>query len=749
MEGPWSFVFYVVARVGPQGQYYSLAVASREDNRYGGFHGIDVVNACLAVSRLLASDENRTAVEAELVLAKEFYSAKEHPVETERVFAQPETWYADFIEAAQPADQPHPLLAGSGGRCNLFKPVPFPFVSTCLMLGLGYDVKSHTAHPSTVCEPLGLLLGADLDNHGIVVVDVTAPNDVRHGIVAYEKKDQPRNATDPIFDFHDGCHYDENTTQFYPKGVETYSRRPLDARRYMMKFLYIPTTEFQGQVSRLRDVEARVAAAQATWRPVAVEALNGRIVWVLHQFRMHMAYDFAEIWPPGQRNPGLGGGGSYTERSRELLLDEAVRSLVDEIQNGEEYLDADLKGLEQPEVKGSLRQFLESRPEQLGQSPAAGRLLAVAYGDFTSLNWTAFTHTSYKAVARALKEPCMQSVRSLSLSIDEFPATDLPALLEALLELPRLSHVCLMQSPARLSEDIGTNAFIQMAHSPQYVPLMQRVSFVSSAVCSSAIRGIPWLPLFGKDDISHYDAFPVRAMYLRKPVQAPELPWPERNMRSLELDREADPHPEFDTTCFPLADSLLVPERFVTGFLSFLGTRCEDDLLFSFAQAPTSLRQMPRQRTGLFPAENLSIPKQQHSKRKDGSEEQNQLSRPMPAGAWVVLVSCEGPPRGSHSAPFIRYAFAQAKHTLFENSGHKGIILDDVKICGLQGFLEATGGAFDSRVLQKRLNEATSSVHEKIRMAQKRDRDTPREEWLSDMDESSARQLLVEVTSTG
>ncbi|KAJ3473783.1 hypothetical protein NLG97_g10135 [Lecanicillium saksenae] len=729
MEGPSSFVFYVVARVGPQGQYYSLAVASREDNRAWGFHGIDVVNACLAVSRLLGSDENRAAIEAELALAKEFYSAEEHPVETERVLPESETWYSDFIEATQPAGQPHPRLAGDGRHRNLLKPVPFPFVSTCLMLGLGYDVKSRTAHPSIVCEPLGLLLGADLDKHGIVVLDVTTPKDVRYGIVAYEKTDQPRNATDPIFDFHDGYYSDDETVKLYPKEVETYSRRLLDARQYMLKFYYIPTTKFQGQVPNLRDAEARVAGAQAVWRTVAAEALN-------------------DIWPPIRRNPGLGGGRSYTERSRELPLGEAARSLVDEIWNQEEYLDADLKLLEQPEVKGSLRQFLESRPKQLGQSPAAGQLLAVAYGGFTSLNWATFTHTSYKAVARALREPCMQSVRSISLSIDEFPTTDLPALLEALLELPWLSHVCLMQSPARLSEDIGTSTFIQLAHSPQYLPLMQRVSFVSSSLFSSALRGIPWLPLLGKDGVSHYEAFPVGAMYIRKPVQAPELPWPERNMRMDELDREADPHPEFHTTCFPLTDGLLVPERFVTGFLSFLGTRCEDDLLFSFAQATASLRHMPRQRMGLFPAENLSIPEQQHSKYKGVSEQQNKLPHPMPARAWVVLVSCEGPPRGSHSAPFIRYAFAQAKRTLFDNSAHKGITLDDVKICGLQGFLEATGVAFDAQVLRKRLNEATSSVHEKIRMAQRRDRGTPREEWISEMDESSARQLLVEVTST-
>lgn len=292
MEGPLAFVFYVIVRVGPQGQHYSLAVASREDNMFRGFHGLDVVNACLTVSRWLASDENRAAVEAELLLAKEFYSAEEHPVEIEGASYPPEAWYADFIEAAQVGRQPPPRLAGSSGQRNLFKPIPFPFISTCLMLGLGYDVKLHTAHPGIVCEPLGLLLGANLDNYGIVVIDVTDPKNVRHGIVAYEKSGQPRNVTDAIFDFDDGYISDDSTTDFWPKEIETYSRRPLDARQYMTKFSYMPRPELQGQVEQLRHVEARIAGAQAVWRPMTLEALNGRIVLVLHNFRIHMTDNF-------------------------------------------------------------------------------------------------------------------------------------------------------------------------------------------------------------------------------------------------------------------------------------------------------------------------------------------------------------------------------------------------------------------------------------------------------------------------
>ncbi len=74
---------------------------------------------------------------------------------------------------------------------------------------------------------------------------------------------------------------------------------------------------------------------------------------------------------------------------------------------------------------------------------------------------------------------------------------------------------------------------------------------------------------------------------------------------------------------------------------------------------------------------------------------------------------------------------------------------EDVNICGLRGFLEATGVAFDSQVLQKRFNEATSSVHEKIPAAHKRDRATAREEWIREMDESLAHKMLGEVILTG
>lgn len=137
----------------------------------------------------------------------------------------------------------------------------------------------------------------------------------------------------------------------------------------------------------------------------------------------------ADIWPPEQTNPGHRGRGGYTEQLVEPLLGETISSLVEGTQNGEEYTDADLKSLEPLEVKESLRRFIESRPKRLGQGPAAGQLLALAYGHVTSLNWVAFTHTSYKALARALREPCLQSVRSISLNIGHFPAADLPIFL--------------------------------------------------------------------------------------------------------------------------------------------------------------------------------------------------------------------------------------------------------------------------------------------------------------------------------
>lgn len=81
--GPESFLFYVLAQVGPARRHRPVAVALRDDqkvHRYG-FSGVFVVEACLQVIRFLSSPANRVAIEAELALATAFYASGDGELE--------------------------------------------------------------------------------------------------------------------------------------------------------------------------------------------------------------------------------------------------------------------------------------------------------------------------------------------------------------------------------------------------------------------------------------------------------------------------------------------------------------------------------------------------------------------------------------------------------------------------------------------------------------------------------------------
>lgn len=229
MEGPSSFIFYVVARVEPHGQYYPLAVVSVQYDALEHFSGIQVVESCLSVCRILSSDDSRHAVEVEMLLAKTFYSPTGCPVKAERL-----------------EDRNDPLKVNYES-----KPIPLPFILTCLVLGVGYDAKFHIARHNIVGKPLGLQLDDDLDNLVLVVINITDTLRPRHGILAHEAQDRPIHFDPP--EFYEFVDY---------RGART--RKPMDAHEYMSKFYY----------GKREGIRARIAEAQRVWRPAPAAALN-------------------------------------------------------------------------------------------------------------------------------------------------------------------------------------------------------------------------------------------------------------------------------------------------------------------------------------------------------------------------------------------------------------------------------------------------------------------------------------------
>lgn len=141
---------FVIARVGEH--YRSLAVVHHED-----LYDCLALSACLRLIKIFSDPANRLPLSLELRLAAEFYKDRAPPNETKKV-----DW--------------------SYGKVNAEQPVRFPFIGTCLVLGVSTTgLEPEFPRVSTVMyepEEMGFDLGDN--NEGITVLDITDLDNVRY-----------------------------------------------------------------------------------------------------------------------------------------------------------------------------------------------------------------------------------------------------------------------------------------------------------------------------------------------------------------------------------------------------------------------------------------------------------------------------------------------------------------------------------------------------------------------------------------
>jgi hypothetical protein len=179
------------------------------------------------VIRILCSALNRTAIEAERNLANSFYG--NHT--PERVYSKEESEANtfDIFEEAELVEDPQDSEHGNG-----IQDCPFPFLSTCLLLGLSYDA-SHCETKRAQLEPLGTAYQDGIMGTGMVVIDISDLDSIRYGIVAFEIHHMahirlhPRIYWDPA---------ESIRPEDEPEEVleEERLRIPLSAAEYMRKF---------------------------------------------------------------------------------------------------------------------------------------------------------------------------------------------------------------------------------------------------------------------------------------------------------------------------------------------------------------------------------------------------------------------------------------------------------------------------------------------------------------------------------
>lgn len=404
----------------------------------------------------------------------------------------------------------------------------------------------------------------------------------------------------------------------------------------------------------------------------------------------------------------------------------------------DEFSDTDINVPPVPDFAKALQSQLSLVPGDLGISTAAGQLLAIAYTDTFHLHWDCFRHTSYKAIAFALQQPGLACVQTVAVCVDHFAVDHLPLFLQALLRLEDLRQVFVLQDPARTDDVAGTRLFLEMTRNAQYQSLLQNTRLILSSAFSAGLRRCPWLPTVEAEYRIPLEAFPVQQMLVRRQISH-AYKYPET------LGRELDDPPRFWSNYLYFGDSLLTAERFATGFLSFLATRCHDHRLVSFARAPSLLKYMQEQAISPLLAETPSIPLLPISTEYDTDKARRECwakPRSLVAGSWTVLVSCEGPIREQQNTPFIGYAFVRRR---LDTGSLKDAGPHDLQVCNLRGFLTATAPRVDPQLVERRLREANSAIDSKIRQGMRADYDIKPEQWLFELSEEQARNMLRDV----
>lgn len=247
ISGPESWLFYVVAKLGPR--VCPLAVTHLEGIEGSGLRGSKLLRTCIQIIAILSDPANRLAIQAELHLAEEFYRDGRH--EPPRTSVPEPASCLDFLELDD-----IPETWDRGLR-------EFPFISTCLLVGAGYD-PSIGASYSVRTEPLGTLYRDDSLAYGMVAVDISDLEKIRYGIVGFIVNQMAE------VNVRDGGDYDpvEDSPPEddpVPTVEENRPRVPLSAESHFKKFHYYasnrPSVQEQTLIGTLAEYQLIDVAA--------------------------------------------------------------------------------------------------------------------------------------------------------------------------------------------------------------------------------------------------------------------------------------------------------------------------------------------------------------------------------------------------------------------------------------------------------------------------------------------------------
>ncbi|KAL5356182.1 hypothetical protein BJX96DRAFT_171371 [Aspergillus floccosus] len=511
---PRSFLFSVVANVGPGGASRSLVVAYRQHhdkyNSAGSWPRVrHMVTDTLALIEILSDPANRAPLEAERSLAEDWYRRSQggnDPHVNERP-SVPDTAQPPFVpwnKHAEPV-QPHPQLPWRDDTLS-----QFPFTATCVLLALLRDDSDDNAtdrnrtRPGDVqLQPLSTVFRADCTEYGLVILDVSdLDSGVKYGIVAF-----PVRYMAEVWCRCEGISWDpvEDDQPVKEPDVVLDSPRPrvlLSIAQWLREYYY----SFGQDNPSILKLEERplvnAAALDYIWPqelddpareedPTHVEdparvSSKGVLSHILKYFGPSKT-DTRIKNVSTTRSPSDMVGyiildeppldESTIKASSITILDEppqyapidmdrAINDLLILTQEPAS-LPLDKRALANVQIlaqfREKLRQRLKEVPDKLDFSKISSYILRVAYAGCSHLNWVAFRNLPPRVIATAVVSDELRGASALSLCVDRFQGeSELGDLAAALARSTALQQLCFLQRPDREKDDTSARFCSQL-----------------------------------------------------------------------------------------------------------------------------------------------------------------------------------------------------------------------------------------------------------------------------------------------
>ncbi|KAJ5158757.1 uncharacterized protein N7500_008408 [Penicillium coprophilum] len=741
---PRSYLFAVVANVGPHGTSRSLAVAYRQGNDSDVYLSDlarmrHVVTDILTLIDILSDPANRGPLEAERALAQSWYR---------RSLGRTE---AKSSERPSVPDSPQPPFVMPGschlrGKGQLQPELPwhddalseFPFTTTCLLLGLLRDdghgdtnvTNRNSMRPGDVqLQPLSTVFRGDCAEYGLVVLDISDfDSGVKYGIVGFPV----RYMADVWYRGETvGWDYVEDRPPEKEPDVVLFSprpRAPLSILQWLRKYTHCADLEDYPNSLRLEDrplVDA--AALDYFWPSKPTTRAKEASLTIASRLTTSRASTIAASrstmpYEVPQKSP----------------LDRAIDNLLILTQEPGLHLDEETIGKFQKlaEFREQLRRRLEEVPDSLGPfSEASSHILRVAYAGCTHLNWVAFKNLAPGVIAAAVASDELRNASALSLCVDEFKLEgdegDLGDLAAVLGQSTTLNQLYFLQGPERDSDDASARFYTQLllrGRSSGDLGWLRDKTIYPTCAFSTPLcnHRFTWPSTasvtFTSPDIQ---VFPVMHMFTFRGYQREDVADADHHLQQYQNSHSYSRY-------YDMSNTLLDAERFAVRFLSYLHSvgSGSDKAILRFAYEASSpitttttteneKSPPPFPSSGQFAAS--PIPAGffgNHLAANDQSRIKVRVRYIQP-GSWVILLDQRGRSLSDESDVLLRYSFVRIRGASAdiapENQQQSPVPAPasnfvDV-VGGVTEFLRETVPGIDISPYEKRVEDVGKDLH--------------------------------------